>query len=434
MKKAATFFTSILLSAPIVFAGGGWTSGGGENIRDERNPWWIQNTKEVTYCIKADERNFGQSRDVLQRKIRFALNFWKKQLGTLTYNQFDQLQGISVGTQTFTETACGDNTDLVFQFGVLDGDQFRYLVDPTKFIGVAVRTAYDPVNLKGKGFIYISPEEGPLRFNKSGLMTHPWSYQDGILLTPALIHELGHVFGIPHQKELPLLAEDFLESTLGIRNEEWVGKTWKQLEEAARRNEVFFFRYEPSPLMSFKLCLYAPAPMPIAAAKLKVPVKKINSTSTRNFDEQEQLPPTSQQSFNLLPVFFGYERPNGNYCHGNDIQVKNGKYFYEFSYTFKDKEYHVGKADLERSDDGSYADLISIWLPKSQKVYQNLWRETESQLPVAYYKPTAYFKGEYHSYDGKVTRPISIVAKPFRSLTVGGILNGKYYFDIFSGF
>lgn len=430
MKKAVTFLTSILLFAPMALARGGWTSGGGENIRDERNPWWLQNTKEVTYCIKADERNFGQSRDVLQRKIRFALNFWKKQLGTLDFNQFDQLQTVTVGTQKFTETACSDNTDLVFQFGVLDGEQLRYLGDPTKFICVAVRTDYDPINLKGKGFIYISPEEGPLKFNKSGLMNHPWSYQDGILLTPALIHELAHVFGIPHQKELAVMEVQFLESTLAVSNEKWAGESWRQIEEADRRNEIFLFRYEPSPMMSFSLCLSAPTESIVIPKKPKQPIKPI--TPKNNFDAADSQPP--QNSFDLLPPFFGYEAPsNGGFCHIGGIQLKNGKYSYEFSYTSKGQDYHVGLAELDRQDAG-YSDLISIWLPKSQKVFSNLWRETESQINVAYYKPAAYFKGEYRSYDGKVKRPISIIAKPLGTLTVGGMLNGKYYFDIFRGF
>lgn len=132
--------------------------------------------------------------------------------------------------------------------------------------------------------------------------------------------------------------------------------------------------------------------------------------------------------------FFGFTVPTkGTVCYGGHISTENSKYFYEFSYSHDGKDYGVGRAELERQDDG-YFNLLSLWLPKTQKVFKSTWAETETVTHIAYYKPTTYFKGEYRSFDGSVSRPISIEAKPLGSITVGGILNGKYYFDVFAGF
>lgn len=417
MKIVLKILMSILVFANGAHAGG-WTSGGGENIRDERNPWWLQNTKEITYCIKIDRANFGQSTQVIRQKINFAFNFWKKQLKTLTWSEIDKNEHLAVGTQNFTETPCREGTDLVFQFGVLDGEQFRYLGDPTKFIGVTVRTDYNPVNLRAKGFIYISPENGPLKLNKLGLMQNPWSHENGILLTPALIHELGHLFGVSHQKELHIMMEDFLETLLAFNSRQWVAEIWRNIERADLKNEIFLFKYEPIALSGL-LC---------ASVILEPPKGPI---TTPHFPRQ--FSPTAYYS--ILSDFFGFRIPDkGNTCFDGGLFKKNDKYFYQFSYTHNGKDYKVGRtSELERQDDG-YFNLISIWLPKSQKVFENLWTATESSIHIASFKPITYFKGEYRSYDGATSRPISIKAEPLGSLTVGGILNGKYYFDVFRGF
>ena len=94
--------------------------------------------------------------------------------------------------------------DLTFQFGygTLDEKQREFLLDLRKYIGIAVRTDYDEVNLKGKGFVYISSDRGSSRFDAdtvgsgSPFVDSPWQY-DGLLYR-VLVHEMGHVFGLPH--------------------------------------------------------------------------------------------------------------------------------------------------------------------------------------------------------------------------------------------
>ena len=62
-------------------------------------------------------------------------------------------------------------------------------------IGAAVRTNYDSVNLKAKGFVYISPETGVLALDDidaaagGRLAQKRWGIQSGKLLKLVLAHE-----------------------------------------------------------------------------------------------------------------------------------------------------------------------------------------------------------------------------------------------------
>ena len=55
-----------------------WAIGGGELIRHSQNPWFIQNTASVTYCIISDEVNMGQTSNALKAIVSQTLDFWTK--------------------------------------------------------------------------------------------------------------------------------------------------------------------------------------------------------------------------------------------------------------------------------------------------------------------------------------------------------------------
>jgi len=175
----------------------GWSANGGELIKDSSNPWFIQNTTDVSYCIIRGE-NFSLDEDKADRQIRQAIHFWKLHFAKINGNSTSGIS-IKIATQNFTRTSCANDVDLVFQLGVLlDDEQNSFIRKPTRLVAAAVRTSYDEVNLRGKGFIYISPDSGPNRF-ESMIENQVWSFHlSGKLFFFVLAHEMGHLFGLSH--------------------------------------------------------------------------------------------------------------------------------------------------------------------------------------------------------------------------------------------
>jgi hypothetical protein len=178
---------------------GDWNSGGGYAITDQFNPWFVQNTKEVTYCIEIDERNFGQTLERSRQLIEEALKYWKAEFALAQpFQHPSDNEQVLLGTQTFNYIGakCAENVDIRFQLGILNPQQKEYLKDPKDWVGHTARTSYDPVQLKGKGFIYISPVSGPLALDRKDLLQNRWQVANGLILKIVLMHELGHPFGM----------------------------------------------------------------------------------------------------------------------------------------------------------------------------------------------------------------------------------------------
>ena len=75
-----TAFTSHL------FAGGATSSGGGNSFHNSDNPWFLENTEIVPYCIQIDEANFGVSLEFAKAKIEGALTYWKDNLRRVSFD------------------------------------------------------------------------------------------------------------------------------------------------------------------------------------------------------------------------------------------------------------------------------------------------------------------------------------------------------------
>ena len=189
---------------------GGWVSSGGELFKDAHNPWFVRNTKEVFYCIEVDASSFSAKLDTIENQVQLALSYWQDEFE----RNFDDSK-VQVGTQQFIQKKCTDagvDLRLVFGRGALKDTEISYLKKTEKYIGVSVRTEYDLINLKGKGFIYISSDYGPYAYENPGpLIKEAWQFPK--LLLFALIHEFGHLFGIPHTGS-GLMSEVFLDQLL----------------------------------------------------------------------------------------------------------------------------------------------------------------------------------------------------------------------------
>lgn len=194
------------------FADGGMTGGGGGLVRDRNNPWFLQNTSDVKYCVEVSTDQFSAKVDLIQKSIEASIRYWNEEYASAVIPVFDtRIEPVRIATQEFKKVGCGESPDLVFQFGVMHPGQEKDIPHSEEFAGAAIRTAYDPVNMKGAGYIYISPDRGPWRFKGAprGIQDF-WSYGEGGLLFNVLVHEMGHVFGLQHTQQ-SVMSERYVE-------------------------------------------------------------------------------------------------------------------------------------------------------------------------------------------------------------------------------
>ncbi|MEQ1877967.1 MAG: hypothetical protein ABL958_15095, partial [Bdellovibrionia bacterium] len=147
---------------------------------------------------------------------------------------------LGIGHQQFIRTDCSAQTDLRFKFGfgTLPKSESLAIDNPRSHVGLTVRTNYDEVMLRGRGFIYLASDIGPNSYyGGKGYIEKPWQHEALMYLT--LVHELGHVFGLPHVgASYSLMSAQFVEMILNRQTAE-VLKTWKITTAAAL--PFFFF-------------------------------------------------------------------------------------------------------------------------------------------------------------------------------------------------
>jgi hypothetical protein len=215
MKKYILFFC--LLSFPgLLCAGedeGGWIGSGGELFRDAHNPWFLKNVSKVTYCVRVDSSSISAERGTILKIIEESFKFWQKEFGK-QISILPEDGHYNLGSQEFELEDCQSSTDIRFLFGYgsLSAKEINFLKKPKRYIGITVRTDYDQVELRGKGFIYISSDKGENAYDNTGhLIQEAWQHKK--LIQYALIHELGHMYGIPHTGK-GVMAEVFLDQLL----------------------------------------------------------------------------------------------------------------------------------------------------------------------------------------------------------------------------
>lgn len=219
MKILKRVVTALILLSTTVMAGeGNGSSGGGHIYGDQLNPWFLQNTKTVTYCVRVWPNFSKLSPARINELVKDAFGFWSQKFAEVNNEIPEEPGTIRLGTQDFIQTKCSANTDITFQMGHLTKTQKKAIPSYEHTAGVAMRTEYDTKQLRGRGFIYMAPERGSMRPQSTNLFDRFWSIQEGERLKLAILHELGHVFGLQDNYyaadsfKPQLMSADFVES------------------------------------------------------------------------------------------------------------------------------------------------------------------------------------------------------------------------------
>ncbi len=196
--RLLSFFMALGLQSSAVWAGNG-TSGGGNIYGDQLNPWFLQNTSTVSYCVEIDPDFSDLPRSRVLEVVGESINFWKK-----TFREYQGINfsqdfefDVKLATQSFQYMdSCDGKEDLKFQMGFLTEEQKLFLPNHRQLLGIAYRTSYDLAQLRGKGFIYVAPERGLSRPVTPLMHPRPWSHGRNRALLFTVQHELGHIFGL----------------------------------------------------------------------------------------------------------------------------------------------------------------------------------------------------------------------------------------------
>jgi hypothetical protein len=221
MKKAslsvATLCSMLIWSSSSL---AGWHGSGGQLFQDANNPWFLQNTREVSYCTIFGP-NFSLDHAKADQLVAEAFKFWKYEFSYGNEHDPGSVNNIQVATQNFKKVDCPGgraDVDIAFQFDYLDDEQKKRLSERQQYAGIAMRTDYDTFNVRGKGFVYIGADMGTEQFRGRNLVELPWSYNEGSLLYWTLVHEIGHIFGLQHStqdaKNKNVMSFNFVETIL----------------------------------------------------------------------------------------------------------------------------------------------------------------------------------------------------------------------------
>lgn len=377
----------LFLLLPIqAFAGNG-SSGGGNIFGDQLNPWFIQNTKTVNYCVKISPEFSDIGEDRVVEIIEDSLKYWKDAFADYETNYSTEMyeEGVilKLGTQVFIrQAACDSKTDLTFQMGFLSEAQ-RKEINYKQLLGLAQRTAYDTVNLKAKGFIYIAPENGELRPLSPKLHPKPWSHKKNLVLKYSLIHEIGHIFG---------LQDDH------YGNDHLMGA--KIVETLTDKKRVDFINTSTIGPPDFFGC-----------------DKQNTGSHEYSFSTTGEI--SSLETFLGMPV-------------DGHIHIRSSK----GTITIDEKKTNknIGTIKLESTNKmlGEIKPAISIYLTKKQSVISKLpARFVDNHQPLYYKSIESGFKDEELNLANGNSIKVFVKFNGSCSPKIGGFFKGQVYFDLF---
>jgi hypothetical protein len=365
------------------FADGGMTGGGGGLVRDRNNPWFLQNTSVAKYCVEVSTDQFSAKADLIQKSIDGAIRYWSEEYASAAIPVFDtRIEPVRIATQDFRKVGCGDSPDIVFQFGVMHPGQEKDIPHSEEFAGATIRTKYDPVNMKGAGYIYISPDRGPWRFKGAPKDIQDfWSYSEGGLLFNVLVHEMGHVFGLQHTHQ-SVMSERYIEKIMS-GNIDYYGKF---------HDPVPFFKFTRN--SNWNWGMGGPAGIPKKASTFfAVPAE-------------------------VRAIYF--RQAQGNTIIADVLDERSALK-------------RAGTIYLERPDAKTYKEAQSIYLPEGNNVF-HIPDDYDQPIKLLY-GPQVEFEvrnGVYISRDGQTKRDLVIGLAPGGpDLDIlGGVINGRIDMNI----
>ena len=357
----------------------GWNSGGGELVRDRSNPWFLENTEEVRYCVQLDEANFHQDREVVEEKIQRAFEYWRSEFSHAVYAGEDD--DLKIATQRFVPGPCTADVAIRFQMGFLTPEQLAKIPNPRQFVSMAVRESYDTRNMAGKGFVYLAADSGPLRPEAPDMLSMPWQSRNGYVLEGVLIHELGHVFGIGHHgMRQQLMSPGFPEML--VKTREWA--------EDSRPEIPNFIRYMGGKGLVDGFC------------------------------------GNGESYYNLVAKFFGFSPTVQGVlltAHDDLVDVEVVPKMKMQSDCFKsDPRELVGTIELTGQSIGGLDPIVTVYLPPEQTVFPTEKKEARYVNVLAIRLDRV---GTYRAKNGSVTRKVLVHLSPdLIGSKIAGVMDG----------
>lgn len=402
---AFSFFVSgLLLANSANYFEGAGSSGGGVEFGDSKNPWWLENTRQVKYCIVHNKATFSAPIELAREQIDKAIDHWRHELAKVNPIVQDALlspRPVVIGTQEFVEVKCHEKPLLRFQFGTLSDDQKESLRDYPSIIGVAFREAYDRVDLRASGYIYLAPDIGPQKPRILANKETVWNTHEGEILFHILVHEFGHIFGFPHSRSI--MSETYVA---GI-----VSEDEPFLSQRIKYGIPDFIRLVDRPA-GFSYCL----PNEHLDGEDKV--------FKSYFDGKSQSDP---RDFSCIGVPEGEDRR-----YSYDARIRDGQIEIVTGPDCRQMNYVVARTNAVKILEESGSPMVWVVLNPQQKVFELKPSKADTRTLGLVPRLTRDYKGSFEVLTTGKSYPISFTLSADSSWPprISALVDGKLYMDL----